>query len=386
MKIKNLIVGFLSVCIMFKWGVPTFSASSASRVKLPLPDDIVFDQDAINEKIYEFTLKDDGTYEISNYIYEPPKNGFLPGDSITLPSSYKGKPITSIGYRAFNTNNADHITGSLTIPSSIKSIGDYAFWLCNFKSCTIPSTVTSIGIGAFDDTPWLDNMRAQNPLVIVNNILIDAKTVKGDVVLPNELTAIPGFTFYKNKDLTGVTIPSSVKTIGESAFQYCDSLERINIHNGLTKIGDSAFGYCSKLSGTLTIPGSVKSIGKYCFNYAYALDSITIKNPKCVIYDDPATIYSIATIYGHTNSTAQNYAKKYNRQFKSIGDLPNLTGDFSGDGTIDFLDLVQLSKLLLPGAKVTNEYISLGDINGDGKLDFLDLVALSKELLKNAKK
>lgn len=283
MKIKNVVAGLLAVCIMSAWEIPNFSANSADSGKLP---DIVLDMDSINEKSYEFTLKGDGTYEISKYIYEKPKTGFQPGDSITLPSSYKGKPITSIGYRAFCTNNADHITGHITIPSSITSIGDYAFWMCEFNSCTIPDTVSSIGIGAFDDTPWLDNMRAQDPLVFINNILIDAKTVKGDVVLPDGLTAIPDYAFYKNNDITGIKIPDSVKTIGNSAFNKCESLERINIPESVTEIGEFAFGYCGKLSGTLIIPGSVKTIESFAFMGCDGITKVVIRNGVKEIKDN----------------------------------------------------------------------------------------------------
>ncbi len=267
MKIKNIIAGFLSVFIMSVCVIPVFFVNGASDGKVDISDfpSINVDWDAVNEKSYEFTLKSDGTYEISKYIYEIPTTGFLPSDSITLPSSYKGKAVTSIGNRAFCTNKADHITGSITIPSSITSIGNEAFSMGKFNNCVIPSTVTSIGNNAFNDTPWLNNMRAQNPLVIVNNILIDAKTVKGDVVIPEGVTSIPGFTFSENKDVTGVTIPNSVKTIGNSAFNRCESLERINIPNSVTEIGESAFIHCQKLSGTLTIPGSVKTIGDLAF-------------------------------------------------------------------------------------------------------------------------
>lgn len=159
MKINKIIAGVLSLCIMFTGGIlassNSLSAHSVDEDKLPDISLPPVDWDAVKEQSYEFTLKSDGTYEISKYIYKIPDSDFLPGVDITLPSTYKGKPVTSIEKRAFNTNNADHITGTLTIPSSITSIGDYAFWLCDFTNCVIPSSVTSIGIGAFDDTPWL---------------------------------------------------------------------------------------------------------------------------------------------------------------------------------------------------------------------------------------
>lgn len=444
MKIKRIIAGLLSVCIISEWEVPNFSAYSTDSGNLlgisDLPD-IIIDMDTINEKSYEFTLKSDGTYEISKFIYEKPNTSFQPGDSITLPSSYKGKPITSIGYRAFCTNNADHITERLTIPSSITSIGDYAFWMCKFKSCTIPDTVTSIGIGAFDDTPWLDNMRAQNPLVFINNILIDAKTVKGDIVLPDGLTSIPDFVFYENSDVTGITIPDSVKTIGNSAFNKCKSLERVNIPDSVTEIGEFAFGYCDKLSGTLTIPGSVKtigsfafmgcngitevviqdgvteikdnafrnclsltdvsipdsvtaigdrafcearklkkvvipagvmSIGNYCFQYAYALDSVTIKNRNCVIYDDLSVIPAYTVIYGYTNSTAKNYAKKINKNFIAL-DLGDVTRDgimSASDVTFTLHECCLLSSF--KNGMFDDEQKMLCDVNKDGIITVSD--------------
>ncbi|MDE5853692.1 MAG: leucine-rich repeat protein [Ruminococcus sp.] len=280
MKINKIIAGIFSICIMivgenFLFSFTSYSIDKNDLENITLPD---IDWDSILEQSYEFTLKNDGTYEISKYIYEVPSEGFQSSDDITLPSSYKGKPVTSIGYKAFCTNNADHITGNITIPQSITSIGNYAFWMCDFNSCVIPESVTSIGIEAFNDTPWLDIMRKQNPLVIINNILIDARTVKGDVIIPDGLTAIPDFVFYKNEDVTGVTIPDSVKIIGNSAFEYCSSLSRVNLPDSLTGIGDFAFAFCENLSGTFTIPSGVETIGSHAFRDCRRITEVIIKN------------------------------------------------------------------------------------------------------------
>lgn len=276
MKIKRIIAGLIVVCTIFMteslFTVNTFS----DAINL---DDIVIDIDASLEKEYKFTLKDDGTYEISEYIREIEENPvFAPSPDIYLPKSYKGKPVTSIGDRAFNTNNFDYITGTVNIPSSITSIGDYAFWMCNFQSCNIPESVAHIGKNAFGDTPWLDNMRKQNPVVIINNILIDARTVKGDVVLPDTLTSIPAYSFYENADVTSVKIPDSVKTIGEYAFSECTSLTEINIPSGITEIGVGAFEHCEKLSGTITIPGGVKTISDFAFMGCKGITKVNIEN------------------------------------------------------------------------------------------------------------
>ena len=64
--------------------------------------------------------------------------------------------------------------------------------LGNLASVTIPSSVTSIGSYAFQHTRWLVNQRMKNPLVVVNGILIDGSTCEGEVTIPNSVKSIAG--------------------------------------------------------------------------------------------------------------------------------------------------------------------------------------------------
>lgn len=446
MKIKKLIAVLLTTCA-FAAGTPSSSRLYANAVNL---DDIVIDIDASLEQEYEFTLKNDGTYEISGYIREIEENPvFTPSPDIYLPKSYKGKPVTSIGDHAFCTNNFDYITGTVNIPSSITSIGKDAFYLCNFTNCVIPESVTSIGISSFSKTPYLDNLRKQNPVVIVNNVLLDAKTASGDVVLPNTLTTIPSYTFTDNelvksvyipdsvkeiaphafdgckslekfnfpKDITEInnwtfsyceslrgplTIPSNVSSIGECAFWSCKNLTSVNIPNGVTYIGGSAFKFCLSVTEVsvpdsvkviegcafsenhklenIVIPASVELIGQGCFRYDYSLDYVKILNPNCEIYDDDDTFPAYTVIYGYENSTAHEYAIKYDRKFVSLGEssVPRLNkGDINGDGTVDSSDaaVVLIDYSLTStgkGSALTDAQKSAADIDKDGKIDASD--------------
>ena len=123
---------------------------------------------------------------------------------------------------------------SLTIPSSVTSIGESAFYGCSgLTSLTIPSSVTSIGESAF----------------------------------------------YGCSGLTSLTIPSSVTSIGESAFFGCSGLTSFTIPSSVTSIGESAFFGCSGLT-SFTIPSSVTSIGWGAFCGCSGLTSIYVYTEK----------------------------------------------------------------------------------------------------------
>ena len=192
-----------------------------------------------------------------------------------LPSS-----LSTIGYAAFS--NCSSIK-SIVIPESVTSLGDYSFNLCSsLKTVTVNANVDTIGSAAFRGTA-ITTLTVTSPVTTVatdafENVTriqtataptavfgaistrsLRTATVNGGETIPEEL-------FLDAKNLTNVTIPESIKTIGESSFKGCTSLKNVNIADTskLTAIGAEAFRGCNMIT-TFTLPEGVTEIGENAF-------------------------------------------------------------------------------------------------------------------------
>ena len=236
--------------------------------------------------------------------------------SINIPNS-----VTSIGDHAFDACKS---LTSVTIPNSVELIGWEAFLDCKslksvkipdgvthimgkaFKNCssltsiTIPSSVTSIGGDAFYGTAlYNDPANWENGALYIDNCLIKVDNAyDGNFTIRANTRLIADWAFsdcsHLNIDplfpypsmntnrkslactsVTSVTIPNSVKIIGEGAFRDCSSLTSVTIPNSVTSIGWNAFKGCSSLT-SVTIPNSATSIGWNAFYGCSSLKSVTI--------------------------------------------------------------------------------------------------------------
>ena len=175
-----------------------------------------------------------------------------------------------------------------TIPTSVTSIGDYAFFGCDgLTSVEIPNSVTSIGEDAFCGCSSLTSIVVAEDNVIYDsrdncNAIIKTQTntlIVGCSVttIPNSVTSIGFSAFSFCFNLTSVEIPNSVTRIGEAAFSFCFNLTSVEIPNSVTSIGEAAFAYCSGLT-SVEIPNSVTSIGDDAFYHCDGLTSVEIPN------------------------------------------------------------------------------------------------------------
>ncbi len=101
----------------------------------------------------------------------------------------------------------------------------------------------------------------------------------GTITLDGEV-AIIGYRAFNRTILTSVTLPESVTTIGNQAFNNCDSLLSVTLSEGLTTIGEDAFYACDTLQ-SVTIPASVTTIESGAFMYCSGLISVTFLSNAC---------------------------------------------------------------------------------------------------------
>jgi uncharacterized protein (UPF0248 family) len=211
--------------------------------------------------------------------------------------------VISIADKAFY--NCTRIT-SVNIPESVSSIGSNAFYGC--------SGLTSVQIT--DLAKWCKIRFADyysNPLYYAKHLNMNGSEITA-LVIPDGVTTIGNYAFFRCTSLTSLTIPNSVTSIGSSAFYSCSGLTFVVIPESVTSIGEDAFYYCVKLSAAyisdltnwckiwfandhsnplnnalslfvngskitdLIIPDGVDSIRSYAFYGCRGFNSVTIPN------------------------------------------------------------------------------------------------------------
>jgi serine/threonine protein kinase len=199
---------------------------------------------------------------------------------VVIPNS-----VTSIGNSAFDGCNA---LSNIAIPDSVTSIGNYAFSsCCSLSDIIIPDSVENVGNGAFQYCSLLECISIPKSVICLNGnpfakwdgkleCLSPNFIYEDDVLFNKDKSKIISF---RNQAIRSYIIPSSVNSIGDSAFAGCSSLSNIAIPSSVNSIGKYAFSSCCSLSGVI-IPDSVTSIGNYAFKGCSSLSNIVI--PDCV--------------------------------------------------------------------------------------------------------
>lgn len=144
------------------------------------------------------------------------------GPSAVIPSRYNGKPVTAIGKWVFDGRKS---VKTVTIPSSVTCIDEYAFRGCGLESIAIPDSVTFIGENAFEGCLDLKSVKLPKGLKCIERYMF-WQCGFDEIELPESVAKISEHAFYECRKLASVSIPAAVREIGEGAFWNCESLVR----------------------------------------------------------------------------------------------------------------------------------------------------------------
>ena len=186
---------------------------------------------------------------------------------------------------------------SITLPSTISSIGDYAFANCTgISSITIPDGVTSIGEYAFQNCPNLKRITIGSQYALNTiNAMIKNGELSGveEIVLLDGITSIPESFLSRVQSIRRVELPSSITSIGNYALYGCPNLEYINIPGSVISVGD---GFLQDSKPKRIVIGSLAAYNKLSFwgcSEVVLLDELSIDTIQTNRFKNNTTLTSI---------------------------------------------------------------------------------------------
>lgn len=182
--------------------------------------------------------------------------------ALTVPETLGGVKVTAIEDQAFQGCKFT----SVSLPDSITSIGDYAFYSCGeLSGIVLPSSLQSIGAYSFAFCDALESISIPQGVDTVSENAFVGCNALSVVELAEGVRAIGDFAFYSCPSLSAINLPTSLETIGLGAFFNDTALVSIDVPQGVTEVGGSAFKGCSSLQ-RISLPASVTKIGTSAFD------------------------------------------------------------------------------------------------------------------------
>lgn len=198
-------------------------------------------------------------------------------DCDNLKRVYMGDGVKSIGAFAFAMCES---LESVRFGLGLERIQNEAFYACNtLADISLPNAVMSIGASAFADTAYYKTASNwENGVLYIGEYLIASQSgamQSAYTVKTGTVGIAAGAFLHKNYRLTSVTMPDTVKWMGNGAFSCCYGLSSVSFSDTLITIDDQAFYQCYALS-SVSIGESVKYIGAQAFYGCKNLTHVTV--------------------------------------------------------------------------------------------------------------
>lgn len=294
---------------------------------------------------------------------------------IMLPSQLQGIGESSF-LNCYNLND-------VSFPGTLKTIGRYAFYNCtSLTSINLPEGLTDIYYQAFycDEGGYYDNngnWRQRSGSIRELSLPSTLRTL-GEYAFANQknlkeiriadgLTVIGNSAFSSCTSLSELQLPTTLKNIDSYAFNNCSSLKKVELYEGLTSVGYYAFGNCSSLQEVI-LPSTLQSV-----DYTFAdCGKLTKMTCKTIV---PPNVYNYSIMGGNESQctlTVPNLSVNVYKQtnywdrFKIVGDniLPENI-DIISDYKLNWPDSLSLD--YKPNVSVTTiDYSKYGSLTVTG--------------------
>ncbi|MDE7226366.1 MAG: leucine-rich repeat domain-containing protein, partial [Ruminococcus sp.] len=234
----------------------------------------------------EYTLCDD--YAVIDKWTEDVGN-------ITIPAQIEGLPVTVI-----NDNSFKNLKGivNITLPGTLKEIGSCAFMNSALRKIGIPASVEKIGNNAFYNTEYGNSLKSEF-VVLGNGVLYDYNGSSDEITVPDSVKRIGEDAFAGHSEITSVTFTSDITNIDGGAFYKCSSLTKVELPDTVKNIDVGAFTGCSSLR-TVIFGKDIELIHEYAFH-------------EC---------NELAAFYGYAETYTEIFADKHGIYFEVLPENP----------------------------------------------------------------
>ena len=207
-----------------------------------------------------------------------------------------------------------------------------------------------------------------------------AHPYSGGIVIPETIvygeteytvTGIGAQAFFE-KNITSVTFPKSITSIGRSAFMYCQGLDSVEIPERVTIIPENLFASCESLKHVI-LPEGITLIGNSAFNSCYGLDSINFPN-------------TVETIEDWAFAGCENLSYvKMPQQLKRVG--RGAFGSCQSLAYVDIPDLSSWSKIVFSDGEANPLYSAKKlVVNGEERTELVipdDVISIGNNAFRN---
>ena len=320
----------------------------------------------------------DGTATLYGYSSE----GEKPSGDLVIPSVINGQKITKIGNSCFfDGQNMDTEIKSVTIPSTVTEIGEYAFAYCSeMTSVDLPNSLTQIDDYAFYNCISLSNLSLPQSIRTIGAYAFGG-TIIETLVLPEGLKTVGGGAFsnmYIKASLVSKTDPDKymgsveyglkqVTILGNTnfeslTFQGCELLNKVTFSgqaSKITSLPDGMFDICTALSD-VTLPSKLTSIGYGAFEDCTELTSIQLPSSVKTISHHAFSRTGLTEITLPSSLTTLGFGAFQETNLTQIA----IPAGIKSIGTQTFFDCKSLKKIYIPSSVTTIKARAFATSNG----------------------